>query len=105
MIAWRQKFPRPKAVRFMLVHLPHLISIIVPVYNEAGTVAAVIDRLLTIDLPAPREIVVVNDGSTDGTREALDRIAPRPGLLQIHHAHRNGGKGSAIRAGFARARG
>ena len=82
-----------------------LLSIIVPVYNEAGTVAAVIDRLLTIDLPVPREIVVVNDGSTDGTREVLDGIAQRPGLLEIVHATRNGGKGSAIRTGFARARG
>ena len=82
-----------------------LLSVIVPVYNEAGTVAAVIDRLLTIDLPVPREIVVVNDGSTDGTREVLDGIAKRPGLLEIVHATRNGGKGSAIRTGFARARG
>ena len=89
----------------MLVHLPHLISIIVPVYNEARTVAAVIDRLLAIDLPAPREIVVVNDGSTDGTREVLDGIAQRPGLLRIVHADANGGKGSAIRIGFAQARG
>ena len=82
-----------------------LLSVIVPVYNEAGTVAAVIDRLLTIDLPVPREIVVVNDGSTDGTREVLDGIAQQPGLLEIVHATRNGGKGSAIRTGFARARG
>jgi dolichol-phosphate mannosyltransferase len=85
--------------------LADLLSIIVPVYNEAGTVAAVIDRLLTIDLPVPREIVVVNDGSTDGTREVLDGIAQQPGLLEIVHATRNGGKGSAIRTGFARARG
>ena len=70
----------------MLVHLPHLISIIVPVYNEARTVAAVIDRLLAIDLPAPREILVVNDGSTDGTREVLDRIAAAAGAAAIIHA-------------------
>jgi glycosyltransferase involved in cell wall biosynthesis len=85
--------------------LPHLISIIVPVYNEAGTVAAVIDRLLTIDLPVAREIVVVNDGSTDGTREVLEQVEPRPGILHIVHAARNGGKGSAIRIGFGRATG
>jgi glycosyltransferase involved in cell wall biosynthesis len=85
--------------------LADLLSIIVPVYNEARTVAAVIDRLLTIDLPVPREIVVVNDGSTDGTRQVLDHVAPRPGLLEIVHAPINGGKGSAIRIGFARARG
>jgi glycosyltransferase involved in cell wall biosynthesis len=82
-----------------------LLSIIVPVYNEARTVAAVIDRLFTIDLPVPREVLVVNDGSTDGTREVLDGLEPRPGLLEIVHAPANGGKGSAIRIVFARARG
>jgi glycosyltransferase involved in cell wall biosynthesis len=85
--------------------LPHLLSIIVPVYNEARTVAAVIDRLLTIELPVRREIIVVNDGSTDGSREVLDRIPPRPGVLEIVHAAANGGKGSALRIGFARATG
>ena len=81
-----------------------LISIVVPVYNESRTVADVIERLLSIDLPAPREILVVNDGSTDGTREVLDRIPARPDL-RIVHAERNGGKGSAIRLGFAQAAG
>jgi glycosyltransferase involved in cell wall biosynthesis len=85
--------------------VPPLLSIIVPVYNEARTVAAVIDRLLTIPLPVAREIVVVNDGSTDGTEAVLDRLAPQPGVLDIVHAPRNGGKGSAIRIGFAKARG
>ncbi len=81
-----------------------LISIVVPVFNEARTVAEVIGRLTEIDLPAPREILVVNDGSTDGTREVLDQIAPRP-ELRIIHAEKNGGKGSAIRIGFAKASG
>jgi glycosyltransferase involved in cell wall biosynthesis len=81
-----------------------LISIVVPVYNEARTVASVIERLFAIDLPAPREILVVNDGSTDGTREVLDQITQRP-ELRIIHAEKNGGKGSAIRIGFAKASG
>jgi glycosyltransferase involved in cell wall biosynthesis len=85
--------------------LPHLISIIVPVYNEVRTVGAVVDRLLSIALPAAREILVVNDGSTDGTREALDQLTPHPGVLRVLHAPINGGKGSAIRIGFANARG
>jgi glycosyltransferase involved in cell wall biosynthesis len=84
---------------------PALISIIVPVYNEAGTVRQVIERLLQIPLPAAREIIVVNDGSTDGTREVLDGIAPVEGLLSIVHAAVNGGKGSALRIGLAHARG
>ena len=81
-----------------------LISIVVPVYNEARTVAEVIERLLVIDLPAPREILVVNDGSTDDTRQVLDGLAVHP-ELRIIHAAKNGGKGSAIRTGFAQASG
>jgi glycosyltransferase involved in cell wall biosynthesis len=84
--------------------LAHLLSIVVPVYNEKRTVADVIERLLTIDLPVAREIVVVNDGSTDGTSQVLDQIPPRP-ELRIVHAEKNGGKGSAIRIGFSRASG
>ena len=84
--------------------LDPLISIVVPVFNEARTVAEVIQRLTEIKLPAPREILVVNDGSTDGTREVLDRLPQRP-ELRIIHAEKNGGKGSAIRIGFAQATG
>ncbi len=82
-----------------------LISIIVPVFNEARTVREVIERLLQIPLPAPREIVVVNDGSTDGTSEVLDGIDPVAGVLSIVHAPANGGKGSAIRIGLEHVRG
>ena len=81
-----------------------LISILVPVFNERTTVAAVIDRLLTIDLPAAREIIVINDGSSDGTREVLEALAADP-RLRIVHAERNRGKGHAIRLGLSAARG
>jgi glycosyltransferase involved in cell wall biosynthesis len=82
-----------------------LLSIIVPVYNEVRTVRAVIDRLLTIELPLEREILVIDDGSTDGTREVLRRI-PGNGLeVHVFEAERNCGKGSAIRRGLQHARG
>jgi glycosyltransferase involved in cell wall biosynthesis len=81
-----------------------LLSIIVPVFNEEATVRAVIERLVAIDLPVPREIVVVNDGSTDGTRAVLDSLPPGD-RLRIIHAPVNGGKGRAIRTGFEQARG
>ena len=84
--------------------LSELISIIVPVYNEGTTIGRVIDRLFEIDLPAPREIVVINDGSRDATRSVLDAL-PRHDALTVVHADENRGKGAAVRLGFARARG
>jgi glycosyltransferase involved in cell wall biosynthesis len=84
---------------------PELVSIIVPVYNEVRTVRAVIDRLLAIDLPVPREILIVDDGSTDGTRALLADVLREGVPVVVLHADRNGGKGSAIRRGLERARG
>ena len=82
-----------------------LLTIIVPVYNEVRTVRAVIDRLLAVSLPVAREIVIVDDGSTDGTREVL-AVAKRDGLpVTVLEAERNSGKGSAIRRGLAQAHG
>jgi glycosyltransferase involved in cell wall biosynthesis len=81
-----------------------LVSIVVPVFNEESTVAAVIERLRSMRLPIPREILVVNDGSTDGTRGVLDALPADPSL-RIVHAAVNGGKGRAIRTGFEQARG
>jgi glycosyltransferase involved in cell wall biosynthesis len=90
--------PQPRAS-------PELLSIIVPVYNEERTVRAVLDRLVSIDLPLAREILVVDDGSTDGTGDLL-RAAEREGLpVTVIRCERNGGKGHALRTGLARANG
>ena len=91
-----------------------LLSIVVPVYNEVRTVRAVIDRLIAIDLPIAREIIVVNDGSIDGTREVLDGVGiedPGSGIrdpraaIRIIHVEQNAGKGASIRRGFNEATG
>ena len=93
---------------------PELLSIIVPVYNEVRTVLAVIDRLRAIDLPVAREILIVNDGSTDGTRDVLEdlrnRLPPEAepnsgSRVTVIHAERNAGKGAAIRLGLNAATG
>ncbi len=85
--------------------MSELLSIVVPVYNEAATVGEVIERLLAIELPVAREILVVNDGSTDGTRSVLDTFPDHGERLRIVHAMANGGKGTAIRIGLEHTRG
>jgi glycosyltransferase involved in cell wall biosynthesis len=81
-----------------------LISIIVPVYNEEQTVVPLLERVLAISMPADREVLVVNDGSTDGTEAGLNELGRRQGL-RVLHTHKNAGKGSAIRVGLAYAAG
>ena len=84
---------------------PDRLSIIVPVYNEAATSRTVIDRLLAVTLPLPREIIVVNDGSTDGTIAVLDAAVSDGLPITVLHAPQNAGKGSAIRQGLRHASG
>lgn len=89
----------------MDARLPPLLSIIVPVFNESATITAVLDRLLEIPLPLPREIIAVNDGSHDGTGAALDAAAAASPLITAVHLEQNGGKGKALRTGLARTTG
>ncbi|MBC7260032.1 MAG: glycosyltransferase family 2 protein [Chloroflexi bacterium] len=77
------------------------LSVLIPAYNEAPTVEALIRRVAAVDVD--KEIIVVNDGSTDGTGEILDRL-DIPGLRVIHHP-KNQGKGAAIRTAIAAAQG
>jgi glycosyltransferase involved in cell wall biosynthesis len=83
-----------------------LVSIVVPVYNEQDTIAAVVERLLTVALPVPREIIIINDGSRDRTAEVLSRLSELDReRLMIIDLPENRGKGYAVRLGFARASG
>jgi glycosyltransferase involved in cell wall biosynthesis len=83
---------------------PPRLSIIVPVYNERATVAAVLTRIREAALPGiDREIILVDDGSTDGTREWLVS-AEAGGVRAIFHPE-NRGKGAAVRSGLEQASG
>ncbi len=95
--SWKEAFP--EGVR---------LSVIVPVYNERYLVAEALERLLGLSLPgiAAIEIVVVDDGSTDGTSEILARIAAaNPDRIRHLRQEPNQGKGAALRAGVERAAG
>jgi glycosyltransferase involved in cell wall biosynthesis len=71
------------------------LSVLVPVFNEAATVQAALKRVLDVDYPCEVEVVVVDDGSTDGTRDVLAQVSdPR---LTVQHHPVNRGKGAAIR--------
>jgi dolichol-phosphate mannosyltransferase len=82
-----------------------LLSIIVPVYNEVKTVGMVLDRLQQLDLPVAREIIVVDDGSTDGTGELLARLEGSSTQVRVFRSQRNQGKGAAVRLGIGHANG
>ena len=79
------------------------ISVVIPVYNEIATIAEIIRRVKAVHLD--KEIIVVDDCSTDGTREELERIAAEDPSVLLILQDRNAGKGAALRAGFKRASG
>jgi glycosyltransferase involved in cell wall biosynthesis len=82
------------------------LSVIMPVYNEETTIAEAIDCSLSVDIgDVEIEMIVVNDGSTDGTRAILDALDGKRDNMRIVHHARNKGKGSAIRTGLPLATG
>ncbi|MGP0036357.1 MAG: glycosyltransferase [Solirubrobacteraceae bacterium] len=81
-----------------------LLSIVVPVFNEAAYVRGVLDELLAKQFVIQREIIVVESNSTDGTREIVQSYEGHPGV-RIIYEDRPRGKGSAVRRGLAAANG
>jgi glycosyltransferase involved in cell wall biosynthesis len=74
-----------------------LLSVVMPVYNERTTIDAIIRRVIAV--PLRLQLIVVDDGSTDGTAEILDGLARELSFTLLRQA--NAGKGSALRRGFA----
>ena len=75
-----------------------LLSVVMPVFNERGTIQEIVGRVLAV--PVRLELIVVDDGSTDGTREVLRELQAQHGFKLILQ-DRNQGKGAALRRGFA----
>ncbi|MEP0847378.1 MAG: glycosyltransferase family 2 protein [Phycisphaerae bacterium] len=84
-----------------------LLSIVIPVYNEKNTLHEIIRRVLAAPIDLPRELVVVDDCSTDGSGELCVRLPEVfPGAdIRVIRQPKNQGKGAALRTGFAAARG
>jgi glycosyltransferase involved in cell wall biosynthesis len=83
------------------------LSIVIPVYNEKQTLEESVSRVLAVDTGLSREIILVDDGSTDGTREVYPRLQQRwpDETFVIRLQPRNRGKGAALRTGFGLASG
>ncbi len=79
------------------------LSIVIPVYNEKNTVEELIRRVQGVDAGLNKEIIIVDDGSTDGTGEILNRMK-QPNIKVVRHS-RNQGKGAALHTGFSEAEG
>lgn len=90
--------------RLGLYHVPDgfLLSVVIPVYNELQTIEEVVGRVRSSGVPV--QIIIVDDGSTDGTRDLLKQWEGAADLTVVMHAV-NQGKGSALRTGFAHAQG
>ena len=78
-----------------------LLTIVMPVYNEVETVSKVIDRVVNLEMEI--ELIVVDDGSTDGTREVLKKLEQDEVRIVFHE--KNMGKGAAVRTGYQHAKG
>lgn len=80
------------------------LSVVIPVYNERATLLEIVARVLRVPVGLEQEIVLVDDFSTDGTREILAGLEAEPCVTVLYH-ERNRGKGAALRTGFAAATG
>lgn len=79
------------------------LSVVMPVYNEANSIETIVARVQAVDIE--KELVIVDDASTDGTRDKLAGIAVSAGNVRVVYHDRNQGKGAALRTGFACATG
>lgn len=78
------------------------ISVVIPVHNEVGTIREILNQVRAVELPYEKQVIVVDDGSTDGTQEVLLEEAGRASDLLVITHERNRGKGAAVRSALRR---
>jgi glycosyltransferase involved in cell wall biosynthesis len=82
------------------------VSIVIPCYNEINTIDPIVQQVLAVELPIDRELVIVDDFSTDGTRDFLHNLEnEHRDTIQVIYHEANRGKGAALRTGFTHATG
>jgi glycosyltransferase involved in cell wall biosynthesis len=82
------------------------VSIVIPCYNEINTIDLIVQQVLAVELPIDRELVIVDDFSTDGTRDFLHNLEnEHRETIQVIYHEANRGKGAALRTGFTHATG
>lgn len=83
-----------------------LLTVVVPVFNEVKTISAIVERIDAVQLPFAKEIIIVDDFSTDGTREILRNLESKGNeIIKILYHDKNQGKGAALKSGFSQASG
>lgn len=81
------------------------LSIIIPVFNEEKTIGKVIKKVIDTQLPVNREIIIVNDGSSDNTRNEIEKVIKHHGSITLIEHKKNMGKGVAVKTGIVHAGG
>jgi len=79
------------------------VSVVIPAYNEESTLLAVVEAVQAVNLPLAKEIVLVDDASTDSTRQVMEQLQGN-NLIKVFHEN-NQGKGAALRSGIVKATG
>lgn len=82
----------------------HKLSIVIPIFNERETLYDIVKQVQAVKLPLQKEIILVDDCSTDGTRQLLETGFNDENLVKVYHSV-NQGKGAALRTGFSKAGG
>lgn len=93
----------PDALNAYNLTVGKILSILIPVYNEKDTLLELLRRVEAVRLPVDKQVIIVDDASTDGTRDILKGLVPGRAEIVFHKINR--GKGAAVRTALARATG